>query len=75
MRDLLVELLLGHLLGPQLGFRYLVLRPEIGEGDDVVVDDGHDLLDDLLSGDGGRRGEEEARQGQSCDDLVHSSDL
>ena len=40
----------------------LVLALELGQGDDVVVDDGHDLLDDLLAGAERRAETEEDRE-------------
>ena len=48
--------------GPQLLDRGVVLPLVVGQGDDVVVDDGHDLLDDLAGGQGQNGREPDKRE-------------
>ena len=59
---LLVVLFLGRFRGLELLELDFELLLVLGEGDDVVIDDGHDLLDDL------GRGRQEPRPGQPYQD-------
>jgi len=58
-----------------LGHGHIELLPAIGKGDDVVVDDGHDLLDDFLPAAKNGRRPEHSGQNQSRNDSFHSTNL